>query len=372
MHATPRRIRVRSRTALLWALVCFLGGQALLGLLLSRSQQDIFDPEYNVRLSRLRQRLAEAPGRPLALIVGSSRTANGLHPASIRRGAGEQEPILFNFSLVGAGPVRELMTVRRLLAAGVRPAWLFIEVWPPFLPQMGFYREELALQNLVDLYWVDVPSLVRLYDDCWGPASNIVARLLAPAIHARVPLVDRYANFLLPRLTAYELRNRDLPWRTLDDSGWLAMPLPRDDDETFRRRVETDLKPKIKPLLDAFQVSDVSDRALRELLDLCRANGIRPLFLLLPEHSALRACYPAQTQARLADYLRRLGDEYQAPALDLRAWSADADFNDHSHLTPDGAQSFSARFGREVYQPLLRGHPLARDVFIHPVAMPQS
>ena len=372
MRARPRRIRVRSRAALLWALLSFLGGQALLGLLLSRPEQDIFDPEYNLHWHRLRARQQESPGRPLALIVGSSRTANGLHPASVCRGAAPDAPevTLFNFSLLGGGPVRELLTVRRLLAAGVRPEWLFIEVWPPYLTQAGWYREEQALRERIDLYWVDVPSLTRLYHDCWQPIRSVVARAAAPAVHARVPLVDRYAGFLLPRLVAYELRNRDVGWRTLDDAGWLAMPLARDDPATFRRRLDTELKPAMKPLLDAFTVNDVADRALRELLDLCRAHGIRAAFLLLPEHSGLRDCYPAATQAALAEYLRRLDEEYRTPILDLRTWSSDDDFTDPVHLSVEGARAFSARFGREVYRPLLRGRPLPGDALLHLPAMP--
>ena len=372
MHATPRRILVRSRAALLWALAMFLAGQGLLGLMVSRWQKDIFDPEYNLHLHRLRARQKESPGRPLALIVGSSRTANGLHPASVRRGAAPDGPefTLFNFSLLGAGPVRELLIVRRLLAAGVRPDWLFIEVWPPYLTQAGWYREEQALQERIDLYWVDVPSLTRLYHDCWQPIRSVVARAAAPAVHARVPLVDHYAAFLLPRLAAYELRNRDVGWRTLDDSGWLAMPLPRDDDETFRRRLDAELKPTMKLLLDTFTVNDVADRALREMLDLCRLHGIRTAFVLLPEHSGLRDCYPAATQAALAEYLRRLGVEYRTVPLDLRTWSSDNDFTDPVHLSVEGARAFSERFGREVYQPLLRGRPLPRDLCLHSPAMP--
>jgi hypothetical protein len=358
MHGTPRRMRSRSRAALVWALALFVVGQGVLGLLVSCSQKDIFDPEYNLRLDCLQVRRAEAPDRPLALIVGSSRTANGLHPASVHRGAAldDRERLLFNFSLLGAGPVRELLTLRRLLAAGVRPDWLFIEVWPPYLTQAGWYREEPALGERIDLYWVDVPSLVRLYHDCWQPIRSVVARAAAPAVHARMPLVDRYAGFLLPRSIAYELRNRDTGWRTLDDAGWLAMPLEREDPAAFRRRLDTELKPTMKPLLDAFRVHEVADRALRELLDLGRAHGILTAFVLLPEHSGLRDCYPAATQAALAAYLHKLGAEYRTPALDLRDWSSDDDFTDPVHLSVEGARAFSERFGREIYGPLLRGH----------------
>src|SRR5439155_24598779 len=46
----------------------------------------------------------------------------------------EGRPILpFNYSHTGAGPLLELVTVRRLLDAGIRPDWLVIEVMPAYL-----------------------------------------------------------------------------------------------------------------------------------------------------------------------------------------------------------------------------------------------
>ena len=39
--------------------------------------------------------------------------------------------MLFNFGMVGAGPLVELVVLRRLLAEGVRPDLLLVEVLPP-------------------------------------------------------------------------------------------------------------------------------------------------------------------------------------------------------------------------------------------------
>ena len=51
------------------------------------------------------------------------------------------DPLLFNLSLVGSGPVMELMALRRLYADGVRPDAVVFEYWPPFLREDGPYWE---------------------------------------------------------------------------------------------------------------------------------------------------------------------------------------------------------------------------------------
>ena len=93
------------------------------------------DPEYGKRLERVHARIAEHPGRPLVLVLGSSRTAMGVRPDVLAdEPAG---PLVFNFSLVGSGPVMELMAFRRALADGVRPAAVVVEYWPAFLREDG-------------------------------------------------------------------------------------------------------------------------------------------------------------------------------------------------------------------------------------------
>jgi hypothetical protein len=357
MHNERRHLRRKSWTVLVWALALFLAGNAVLGVLLVRHDPDFCDAEYQLRFRSLRARLAEAPGRPLALILGSSRPANGLRPASIAAGAAlaDPQPIVFNYSLLGAGPIRQLVVLRRLLASGIKPRWVFVEVWAPLLMQLGLWTEENALKQRVDLYWTDVPILSRLYHQYDWPIRNVVARTAAPAVHCRTWLIKRYAPFLVPRTSADDMKKFDVPWRTLDGDGWLSFPFKRCDEEAFRRRAEEEEKARMKPILDSFAVGPVSDRALRELLDLCRRQGIGTALYLMPEHSILRNWYPEATQTRLADYLHQLSVAYETPVFDLRARWPDSDFGDITHLLPEGASAFSERFGREVYRPVLEG-----------------
>src|SRR5579864_2127963 len=83
MHDGRRRIRSQARPALLWTLFFFVAGHLAIGLYLHRRHPEFFDPEVTLRMRKLPARLAEAPGRPLALAVGSSRLVLGLRPQAV-------------------------------------------------------------------------------------------------------------------------------------------------------------------------------------------------------------------------------------------------------------------------------------------------
>src|SRR5215469_14180028 len=99
MHAPRRRIRFQARPALIWTLVFFLLGHLILGVYLVHCYPELCDPEFHLRLRDLRARVTEAPDRPLALVLGSSRVAFGLRPASVMEAAdGPAAPTVFNFA----------------------------------------------------------------------------------------------------------------------------------------------------------------------------------------------------------------------------------------------------------------------------------
>ena len=48
----------------------------------------------------------------------------------MQRPVGAAGPVVFNYGILGAGPVLELLTLRRLLADGVHPDCIIVEAWP--------------------------------------------------------------------------------------------------------------------------------------------------------------------------------------------------------------------------------------------------
>jgi hypothetical protein len=366
MSDQRRRLRAQARPALLWTLLFFLAGHLLVGLYLHRRHPEFFDPEVTLRFRKLPARLAEAPGRPLALALGSSRIVLGLRPASVMQQsqADSAEPLLFNFSMLGAGPVGQRMVLHRLLRKGIVPKWLFVEIWPPILTQGFPFIEEIRMFRR-DVYWSDVPILGGLYHRRWEAIAQVMVQSLTPLLQYREIVLKHYAPSLLPPMLrqlgdgGFE---KHLQYH-LDDFGWVDYELNPDPTYLERARRVT------KPLFDNFFISAVSDRALRDMLEECRTHDIQVVFLLMPDHSLVRGWY-ASIQDKLMPYLRRLSAENHAPIVDMRTWQTDEDIPDCCHLSPKGARSFSERFGREVYRPLLKGRPLAKELLLNDAVGP--
>jgi hypothetical protein len=358
-YYTPRR---KARAALGWTLLGFCAAQLLLGVFLSRRHPDVCDPMYLYRRQLLRARLAEAPGRPLVLVLGSSRPACALQPATLEAcRPGPDGPLVFNFAIPGAGPVRSLMILRRLLADGVRPDWLFVEVWAPFMRQTGYTSEERGV-NEDELYWPDLPVVARLYHRWWEPLVRVLERAALPAVYYRTFLLHRHARFLLPKDTWWRFE-QGLPWAHVDARGWVSHPGERPAGDACRK-AQAQGEWVLCSSTEDFRISDVTDGAVRGLLELCRARGINVALFLMPEPAAVRAWYPAQLNAVYTAYLAEVRDHYGVPVIDARTWSPDEDFVDAFHLLPEGARTFSERLGREVFRPLMEGRPLPREALL--------
>jgi hypothetical protein len=347
----------RSRAILWWAVILFAAVQVGIAGFITRIRPEVRDPEYGSLFNTLRARLAEAPGRPLVLILGSSRSANAIRPSPPGPG-----PLVFNFATVSTGPVRQLQMLRRLLGRGVRPAWVVAEFWAPFLTQRsGFFLEEVYIGDQ-DVQPPDLPLVARYFAHPGRAYSKLAQGVLVPAFSHRGRLLQHYAPF--PKLPAQRQPGdwADPELRKAEGFGWLPAPEPRPEPEKFRRNTAFNAEYTRKGLA-AFQVSPVADRALHELLETCTRHGIRLALVLFPEHSSMRACYPPETEARVRAYLADLCRD-QVPVIDTRDWVGDDDFIDMVHAVPQAAAPYTERWGREVLSPLLRGEPLAPNLLL--------
>src|SRR5207248_1044291 len=129
MSSARRTFARRSALTFVWAVAAFAAGQLVLGLAVERWLPQARDPDYAAKVERLRARRAEAPDRPLVLVLGSSRVQLGLRGGPVY--ADGRTALVFNFGLSGAGPYLEALCLRRLFAEGVRPDLLVLEVLPP-------------------------------------------------------------------------------------------------------------------------------------------------------------------------------------------------------------------------------------------------
>jgi len=305
---------------------------------------DLRDPEYGRRVMSLRQRLTEQPGRPLVVVVGSSRAAMAVCPRAWEevRPGGDSDPLLFNLSRVGGGPLTNLMTLRRLYASGFCPAAVVLEYWPPLLHQDGPFREAERLDP-DELYDTDRPFVRAYLPDADRVERRILATRLNPVYARRAVWVRGVVPSWLPRDRQY-----DAAVRPLDGWGWLpgldAAGLgfaPRSarlahHEGTYRSH------------LAALRVDPAADRAVREAVALARENGAAVAFAFLPESTEFRSWYSPAAEELGQAYLGQLCLDLGVPVMDARDWLADELLADGFHPTRAGAEAFTRRFGPAI------------------------
>jgi hypothetical protein len=337
-----RRRAAGAKAALAWGALGFFCAQLALDIAVVARHPELHDPEFGTRLALLRERLAEDPGRPPLLFLGSSRTVGSFLPEKLPplRAASGERPLVFNFSHLGAGPGMNLLETRRLLRYGIRPRWLVVEIMPP---QLGDDSQTilLALAGAGDL------SVTRRYRNPVQVYGTFVRGQLAPCYKHRRFL----AYHLIPKWIA------DADWVAeqprVDRLGGDPRPPAPDAEVT---RVNTDLAcVGYYPPMQDLHVTDISDRATRELLEFCRGQGIEVVLVLTPEGRTFQSWYSPESRRRVDAYCDALSRAYGVPLIDARDWLDDADFTDSHHVNARGAEAFTLRLGRDVLQPLVDG-----------------
>src|SRR4051812_40218974 len=96
-----RKERSRARTDILWTAVGFCLLQAVLAVYVDRGPTRLRDDEFAAKLDRLKARMAEAPGKPLVVVLGSSRTQMGFAAGGL--GANGSDYVAFNLGFDGCG-----------------------------------------------------------------------------------------------------------------------------------------------------------------------------------------------------------------------------------------------------------------------------
>src|SRR5262249_48186289 len=156
----------RARPALFWGLAVFVTLQLGLSGVVESLLPQLRDPEYAYRAKYLRRQIAvKLTDAPVVVVLGSSRTLVGVKAAELQEALQDrlENPILaFNFGLTGAGPLTQLISLRRLLAEGVHPDLLVLEVLPPFLAGQAHARYiESTRLPASRLRWQEIALLER-------------------------------------------------------------------------------------------------------------------------------------------------------------------------------------------------------------------
>lgn len=331
--------------ALSSAFAGFLLIQALLGLAIER-EPALRDPEFAEKLARLRKLMAANPGRPLMLIVGSSRSSCGLHPAGIALpGKHGPSPLVFNFALTACGPIQQVELVERLHRHGIHPQWVLAEIHPLLLHRRpGVWGEEGWIRP-EKLNWRDL-AVIEPYLNQPSQWRWRWARLRSPpAWWFRFQLL----SFMSPGWLETGQR-QDGFWFDLDECGWLPLMALDDRQAAERRRLAFR---QYSPAFDHFEVAASADLALRRLITSSRQDGASLALFLMPEGEAFRSWYPPDVRKKVAAYLAALAHEERVTLFDTSTWCAESDFADSHHLRAAAAERFSRRFGQEIAAPFM-------------------
>jgi hypothetical protein len=333
---------VRARRAVVVLLFAFVAATAGFVAAADAVAPTIRDPEFGKKLSRVKTRTAANPGAPVVAVLGSSRVGMGVRPSAVEAAfAADRRPVVANLSLLGSGPVMQLLAYDRLRRAGVRPAAVVVEYWPVLARAGDADREEYRIDP-VRLFPADVPVVCEAFHDPAALGRAIFAARLDPWTASRARIVAlTVPKWLPPGARA------DAGWAGLDDDGWMPGVPDAAAGVDSPRRLEL-LRTFYAPRLRRTTVSDVADRAFRTIVERCRADGIPVALAWLPEASEFRQSYSAESEAATTAYWLSFTRELGVPAIDLRTAMPDRFLPDGFHLTQTGAATFGLILAAEL------------------------
>ena len=340
MQRPPRS--KHAQAALIWGLLSFACLQAGLETTIEARWPGLRDEFCHEKLVQLEERFAAAPPEAAKVVMlGTSATYCDLQSARLESELQARwgRPVaVYNFGIPGSSSLMELVTLKRLLAAGVRPDFVLIEALSPFLsgcPPLDPERFSPPRFSLAEL------PLVRRYTGYYSRVRWWDGRL-APCYSHRWAILRRLAP-------AFAI---DDPWTQgigpFDAAGAGRLPDAVRSEERFRQGLQTTER-SYGAYRNGFRRDAPFCRILAETLELCRSEGIRAVVVLMPEASEIRDWYDDDVKREMLAFLRELGRQHGAAVVDAHGWIDDRGFLDGIHLVASGADWFTAELASQAF-----------------------
>jgi hypothetical protein len=348
-RSTPRRAaaprRRAARTAVLWAAFVLLVAHLGMALAVETVAPHVRDPEYGYRQYRVLALQKAHPDRPLVLVMGTSRVQNGIDPSVMGFADEPGSPVVFNGGLSGTFPIHLWLNYHRYRDAGVRPAALLVELFPPLVSVPG-PPDALFTETAPRLSYADLRRLEPYLAD--------------PALLRRRWALDRANSWhaLRPVVVAHLGRGWQLPQSmdrhrlAVDTYGFTRFPYDVVPDE-YRAEKRGAMERGYAPAVRTLSVSDLTDRAYRNLVADCRAEGIPVAFFLTPESPVFRSWYSPESRAAVEAFCRMLREELSCPVFEAPQDFAETDFADGHHMLPPAARRYSRALADRHLKPWL-------------------
>jgi hypothetical protein len=340
--AQRRRFARRAALILLCCSLLFFLGQIAIGYSVEHSWSHVRDPEYSSKRKRLAELQNNAPDQPLILFLGSSRTDMGVCAGQVRAEIHGQSAIAFNFGVSGGGSLLESVCLRRLLAEGIHPDLLVLEVLPPTLNQPNSHPVEEDWLDGSRLRTSEITFLRRYHSNPahlqrgWSKARALPCVWQRHSL--RISLLGESAD-TIPETERIQ--------GTTDQFGWTPFCLPEVTPDRHRT-ASAFAQRQYKDAFGDLRLAAGPALALEEMLILCRQKDVRVVLLLMPESSEFRGLNSPSMREGIDEFLLALCTRWDLPLVDAREWLPDDAFWDSHHLLPRGAKAFTDRFEQEL------------------------
>lgn len=333
-NRTPRpRIRNHARTTALTGLGAIVIAWLGMAVAVETVKPEWRDPEFGYRLKQVRAIRAAHPHRSLVIAVGSSRTQMALSPTAMALPDTSGSPLVYSFGQAGAGPLQNLLTVLRLFDAGVKPDYFLIELFPAALIADGPAEQQFA-PWIARLSLGDVKRLEPYCDKPESLRREWVSNRCGTWYSNRLTLMSHWQGSWLPWQQRVSFQ-----WEQMDGFGFT--PYPHDMVPQSQR--EAHFANQYAAALANWQLGPMSDRAIRDLLNRCRMEGVPVAFYLTPESPQFQRFYSEVSRARFSAYRESLG----VHVFDSTDGFAEEEFADGHHMLRGGAARFSRRLASE-------------------------
>lgn len=327
----------RSRFVLLLAALGIVAGEIAASILIDFAPLEIRFPEAAtvVRSAQL------LDGTEKILFFGSSRFRADLSAptvnAALRDGANHRSFSAFNAAVTAGDPVAFKFLADKLLAAGVRPAAVVIEVLPETISRRNAWlRFHLARQ----FHWLDVWKSIP---DAWrsGELAHLLSSRVVPLYFFRSEFQRWAYRKLKLNLKAAKLQKNETSATTA------SVQTNIDQLELASLRAATARK-----RLRHFKIGGLAAESLEKLAMRYRELGTRVVLIAVPVPSEYRAAYSPPVNDAFLRYMQQLRDKYVVEFFDYRDCLPDGLFHARYYATAVGQTHFSEGIAREILIPL--------------------
>lgn len=319
---------------LLWCLVCFVGGQMALGLVI-----DYAFPEYRFPwFYRLVEQAGTVKSPETILCLGSSRFGTGLFAgeltAQLRQVTGSSDVTVINASVPGGDYITSERMLKMLVDRGMRPRLVLLEFCPELLnSHMGW----LNLHTTRTLCWHDLPTFGAELASLQQMQRFAMCRLF-PLAQYRQGIRTRLKDQWLPK------DDSERTFTEMTDQHWTveleqpAWPVPKQMAELANHFVK-------------YEIGGQPVACFERMLRRCEEEQISVVLVEPPMTQVHRQHYIAEIERQYQAYYQQLHSRHDLSRFSYRDAVPDSEFYDHHHCLRSGAKLWGEKVVQEVLAP---------------------